>query len=125
MEPDGDIHSSHLRVHFANQVLSIPRVLPLEGWTSSLQQLPSFNYGCLYARLVTDSKTIAENQWSTAAATFGAGIMKHNEEGYCLFPDDHVWIVGFWFYYSQPFSLPWYCEAIFHDHWKLFHCCCS
>ena len=38
--------------------------------------------GCLYVYLVTDSKTIAENQWSTAAATFGAGAMKHKEEGY-------------------------------------------
>ena len=45
--------------------------------------------------LVTNTKTIAENQWSTAAATFGAGAMKHKEEGYRLFPDDHVWMVGF------------------------------
>ena len=69
--------------------------LPLEGWTYSLQQLPAFNYGCLYAHLVTDSKSIAENQWITAAATFGAGAMKHKEEGYRLFLDDHVWMVGF------------------------------
>ena len=55
---------------------------------------PPFNYGCLYAHLVTDSKTIAENQWGTAA-TFGAGALKHEEEGYRLFPDDHVQMVGF------------------------------
>ena len=60
-----------------------------------MQQLPPFNYGCLYVHLVTDSNTIAENQWSTAAATFRAGAMKHKEEGYCLFSDDHVWVVGF------------------------------
>ena len=81
---------------FAHQVSPIPTgVLPLEGWTSSLQQLPPFNYGCLYGHLVPDSKTIAENQWSTAAATFGAGAMKHKEGGYHLFPDDHVRLVGF------------------------------
>ena len=60
-----------------------------------MQQLPPFNYGCLYAHLVADSKTIAENQLSTEAATFGAGAMKHKEEGYRLFPDDHVRMVGF------------------------------
>ena len=60
-----------------------------------MQQLPPFSYGCLYAHLVTDSKTIAENQWSTAAATFGACAMKHKKEGYRLFPDDHVRMVGF------------------------------
>ena len=63
----------------------MPSVLPLEGQTSSLQQLPALNYGCLYAHLVTDSKTIAENQRSTAVATFGTGAMKHKEEGYHLF----------------------------------------
>ena len=47
------------------------------------------------AHLVIDSETIAENQWSTAAATFGAGAMKHKEEGYHLFCDDHVRMVGF------------------------------
>ena len=39
----------------------------------------------LYAHLLTDSKTIAGNHCSTAAATFGAGAMKHKKEGYCLF----------------------------------------
>ena len=52
-------------------------------------------HGCLYAHLVTDSKTIAENQWSTAAATFGAGAMKHKEEGYCSFCDDKSGWLGF------------------------------
>ena len=77
MDPDNGVHSGRLRAQFANQVSPIPSVLPLEGLTSSLQQLPPFNYGCLYAHLVTDSKSVAENQRSTAAATFGAGAMKH------------------------------------------------
>ena len=94
MEPDGGIHSNHLRAEFANQVSPIPCVLPLEGWTSSLQQLTPFNYGCRYAHLVTDSKTIAENQVSNKAAAYGAGAMKHKGEGYRLFPDDNVWIIG-------------------------------
>ena len=61
MDPDGGIHSSRLQAQFAGQVSPIPSVLPLKGWTSSLQQLPPFNYGCLYAHLVTDLKTFAEN----------------------------------------------------------------
>ena len=58
----------YTQAQFANQVsptpgvLPIPGVLPLKGWTSSLQQLPPFNYGGLYAHLVRDSKTIADNQ---------------------------------------------------------------
>ena len=39
--------------------------------------------------------TIAEKQWSSADATFGAGAMKHKEEEYHLFPDVHVHMVGF------------------------------
>ena len=66
-------------------VSPIPSVLPLEGWTSSLHQLPPFNFDWLYAHLVTGSKTIAENQWSTAAATFGVSAMKHKEEGWLGF----------------------------------------
>ena len=73
-----------------------------------MQQLPPFNYGGLYAHLVTDSKTIAENQWSTAAATFGARAIKHKEEGYLLFPDDHVRMVGF----SPGFAIDSHC--VFH-----------
>ena len=95
MDPDSGILSSRLRAQFANQISPIPGVLPLEGWTASLQQLPPFNYGCLYAHLVPDLKTIAENQLSTAAAMFGACAKKHKEEGYCLFPDGHVQMVGF------------------------------
>ena len=68
---------------------------PAGGYTlvvyeHSLQQLPPFNYGCLYAHLVTDSKTIDENQQSIAAAIFGAGAVKHKEEGYHVFPDDRM-----------------------------------
>ena len=119
MDPDSGVYTSHLRAQFANQVSPIPSVLPLEGLISSLQQLPPFNYGCLYAHLVTDSKTIAENQWSTAAVT-GAGAMKHKEEGYCLFCDDHVRMVGF----PPGFATDSHC-LIFEDHWQLYHCCCS
>ena len=60
-----------------------------------MQQLPPFNYGCHYAHLVTDSKTVAENQSSTATATFGAGAIKHKGEGYRLFRGDHVRMVRF------------------------------
>ena len=77
-----------------NQVSLMPSVLPLEGWTSSLQQLPSFNYGCLYAHLSQTQSLLLRIsgalqllhlelvQWST-------------EEGYLLFPNDYVWMVGF------------------------------
>ena len=82
MNHDGGLHSSHLGVEFVNQVSPTPSVLPLEGWTSSLQQLPPFNFGCLYAHIGTDSKTIAEIQRRTAV------------DGYHLFCDDHVWMVG-------------------------------
>ena len=79
----------------ANQVSPIPIVLlPLEGWTSSLQQLPPFNYGYHYVHLV-QTQCIDEKLRSTAAATFGAGTIKHKEEGYCLFHDDHIRMVGF------------------------------
>ena len=61
VDPDDGLHSSCLRAQFANQVSPILSVLPLEGWTSSLQQLPPFNYGCLYVHLVRHSTTIAEH----------------------------------------------------------------
>ena len=61
MDPDGGVHSSPFTSIVANHVSPTPSVPHLEGWTSSLQQLPPLNYGCLYAHLVTDSKTIAEN----------------------------------------------------------------
>ena len=53
----------------------MPSTLLFDGWTSNLQQLPPFTYGCLYAHLVTYSKTIAENQRCTAAATFNYGCL--------------------------------------------------
>ena len=82
MDPDGGEHTHHIPAEFENHVSPIPCVLPLEGWTSCLKQLPPFSCGGLYARLVTDSKTIAENQQCTAAVTFGAGTMKHKTERY-------------------------------------------
>ena len=91
VDTDGVIHSSRLQAEFINHVSQITIVLPLEGWTSSLQQLPPFNYGCLFALLVPDLMTIAA---STAAATFVAGAMKHKEVGHHLFHNDNVWMVG-------------------------------
>ena len=44
---------------------------------------------------LSQTQTIAGNQWNTAAATFGAGAMKHKEKGCSLFHDDHVRMVGF------------------------------
>ena len=66
-----------------------------QGWTSSLQELPQFNYGCLYAHLVTNSKAIADNQRSAAVTDFRTGALKHKEEGYRLFRDNHVRTVRF------------------------------
>ena len=48
-------------------------------------------YSCPFAFLVPDLMTIAA---STATATFVACAMKHKEEGYHLFHDDNVWMVG-------------------------------
>ena len=50
---------------------------------------------CLRAHLVTDPKTIAENHHGTAAAIYRAGVIKHKEEVYRLFHDDHVKAVRF------------------------------
>ena len=83
VNPDGGIHSSHFCAEFANPVSPTPSVLPLEGWTSCLQQLPPFNFGCLYAHICTDSKTIVKIQQITAVY------------GYYLFRDDHVQVVWF------------------------------
>ena len=71
--------------------------------------------------------TIAENQQSTAAATFGAGAMKHNEGGSHLFHDYHVRIVGFrpGFATDSHYLFHGIEKTIFLDHWKLFHFCCS
>ena len=42
-------------------------------------------YNSVIMIYLSNIKSIAENQRSTAAATFGAGAMRHREEGYCLF----------------------------------------
>ena len=46
VDPDGGVHSNRLRARFESEV-AIPNPLPSDGWTSSLSQLPSFNYSCL------------------------------------------------------------------------------
>lgn len=94
VDPDGGIHSNRLRAR-SEKDISIPNPLPTDGWTSSLSQLPPFNYGCLYAHLVTDSPTIAKNQLAAAEKGYRVGAMKHKEEGYRLFRDNHVMMVRF------------------------------
>jgi len=96
VDPDGGIHENRLRAQKEkNKTPIIPTPLPAEGWTSSLHQLPPFNYGSLYAHLVTDSLTIPNNQRSAANASYQAGAMKHKEQGYRLFRDNHVMMVRF------------------------------
>ena len=38
---------------------------------------------------------LQKSQHSTEAASYKAGAMKHKEEGYCLFRDDHFMMVRF------------------------------
>ena len=90
VDPDGGIHVHRLQAQIKEGQVStvqppIPHTLPQDGWTSSLLEFPPFNYGCLYAHLVTNSKAIAENQCSAAVTNYRAGGMKHKEEGYRLF----------------------------------------
>ena len=92
---DGGIHLRHLQAQNPQVVSPLPHTLPSDGWTSSLQQLPPFNYGCLFADLITNSETVAEDQHSVATDTYRAGAMKHKEQGYRLFRDDHVKQVRF------------------------------
>ncbi len=92
VDPDGAIHENRLRAQKAkekNTTPVLPSSLPSEGWTSSLQQLPPFNYGCLYAHLVTGL------QVTGASGSCQAGAMKHKEAGYRLFKDNHVMMVRF------------------------------
>ena len=58
VDPDDGVYSSCLRALFANQVSPIPSVFPLKGWTSSLQQLPSFICGCLYTHGFKTTPTV-------------------------------------------------------------------
>ena len=57
--------------------------------------LPKFGYDHLFARLISNLKTIASNQKSTVTKTYRAGAMKHKKAGYRLFKDDHVKRVRF------------------------------
>ena len=95
VDPDGGIHLRCLQAQNPQVVSPLPHTLPSDGWTSSLQQLPPFNYGCLFADLITNSETVAEDQRSVATDTYRAGAMKHKEQGYRLFRDDHVKQVRF------------------------------
>ena len=95
VDPDGGIHLHRLQAQNPQVVSPLPHTLPSDGWTSSLQQLPPFNYGCLFADLITNSETVAEDQHSVATDTYRAGAMKHKEQGYRLFRDDHVKQVRF------------------------------
>lgn len=92
VDPDGGVHVRRLQAQISQVV---PHTLPSDGWTSSLQQLPPFSYSCLYAHLVTNSETVAENQRSAATQSYRAVVMKRKEQGYCLFRDDHVNVVRF------------------------------
>ena len=49
VDPDGGIHLRRLQAQNPQVVSPLPHTLPSDGWTSSLQQLPPFNYGCLFA----------------------------------------------------------------------------
>ena len=98
VDPNGAIHINRLQAEATKGTQSpiIPKMFPQDGWTSSLQKLPPFNYGCIYAHLVSSSKTIAENQHTKATDEYRAAAMKHKEEGYRLFKDDHVKRVRFY-----------------------------
>ena len=88
-------HTRRLRAQTETSISPIPSKLPSDGWTSSLNELPPFNYSCHFCtHLVTDSPTTAKkNQRITAAASYRVGTMKHKEEGYHLFRDNHVMMV--------------------------------
>ena len=85
VDPDGGIHLRRLQAQNPLVVSPLPHILPSDGWTSSLQEFPPFNYGCRFAHLITNSETVAENQRSAATDTYRAGAMKHKEQGYRLF----------------------------------------
>ena len=95
IDPDGGIHENRLREEKdQNTIITITFPFPSKGWTSSLCQLPPFGYGCIYAHLI-GSPTIPSSQVSSAADAYQAGAMKHKEEGYRLFRDNHVMMVRF------------------------------
>ena len=96
VDPDSGVHANRIRAQSKqNESVAIPSPLPSQGWTSSLSRIPPFSYSFLCAHLVSDSPTIAKNQRSTADIAFRAGAMKHKEEGYRLFRDNHVMMVRF------------------------------
>ena len=77
VDSDGSIHASLLWTQCKTSFNT-------KCTTSTLPQFPSFNYGCIYAHLVTDSKTIVQNQHCTATATFRAGGMNEAQRGRIL-----------------------------------------
>ena len=88
VDPDG---GQHARAK-VDQIQSVTTwVLPTDGWTNDLDKLPNFSHDHLFAHLVSNSKTVAANQKSSATKTYKTtGAMKHKEAGYRLFKDDHV-----------------------------------
>ena len=94
VDPDGGQHTGEK----ADQQLSVTSwVLPTDGWTNNLDDLPKFSYDHLFAHLVSNSKSVANNQKSSAKKTYKTtGAMKHKEAGYRLFQDDHVKRVKFY-----------------------------
>ncbi len=94
---DGGIHENRLRAQKEkNKTPIIPTPLPAEGWTSSLRQLPPFNYGSLYAHLVTDSLTIPNNQRSAASSSFAVTLSTSNTTGtFCQRYDDRIFTRAF------------------------------
>ena len=90
VDPDGGQHAG------AQQLSMTSWALPSDGWTNKLDNLPKFSYAHLFAHLVSNSKTVAANQKSSAKKTYATtGAMKHKEAGYRLFQDDHVKRVKF------------------------------
>ena len=89
VDPNGG--RQHVGAKTDQQLLLTSWELPTDGWNKNLDSLPQFSYDHLFAHLVSNSKTVAANQKSSAKKTYKTtGAMKHKEAGYRLFQDDHV-----------------------------------
>ena len=69
VDPDGGMHLRRLQAQDPQVLSPLPHSLPSDEWTSSLKELPLFNYGCLFAHLIKNSESIAENQRNTSIDT--------------------------------------------------------
>ena len=67
VDPDGQ----YRQVVDKQQLTGSPSrwILPTDGWTTNLEELPQFSYGNIFAHLVSNSKTVASNQKSLQAVT--------------------------------------------------------